>query len=80
MRMSRLLIGLGLIIVLIGSRGRLCLGRLPNDIVIERENFRFYFSLATSIILSIIVSAVVAADIGSGWRGRSAELGNFYPR
>ena len=36
------------------------LGRLPGDIVVERENFRFYFPLATSIIISIILSLVAA--------------------
>jgi hypothetical protein len=34
------------------------LGRLPGDIVIERENFRFYFPLATSILISILLSLV----------------------
>jgi hypothetical protein len=61
--MSRLLMGLGLIILLIGITwpwlSRLGLGRLPGDIVIERENFHFYFPLATSIIVSIILSAVL---------------------
>ena len=36
------------------------LGRLPGDIVVERENFRFYFPLATSIIVSIIMSLLAA--------------------
>ncbi len=36
------------------------LGRLPGDIVIERENFRFYFPLATSILVSIILTLIVA--------------------
>jgi len=61
--MSRLLIGLGLIILLIGITwpwlSRLGLSRLPGDIIIERENFHFYFPLATTIILSIILSAVL---------------------
>jgi hypothetical protein len=35
-------------------------GRLPGDIVVERENFRFYFPLATSIIVSIILSLLFA--------------------
>lgn len=35
------------------------LGRLPGDIVIKRENFTFYFPLATSIILSIILSLIL---------------------
>ena len=32
------------------------LGRLPGDIYIERENWRFYFPLGTSILLSIVLS------------------------
>jgi hypothetical protein len=32
------------------------IGRLPGDFRIERGNFRFYFPLATSILLSIAVS------------------------
>ena len=63
MSISRLLIGLGLIILLVGITwpwlSRLGLGRLPGDIVIERENFHFYFPLATSIIFSLILSAVL---------------------
>ncbi|MBX7254986.1 MAG: DUF2905 domain-containing protein [Candidatus Hydrogenedentes bacterium] len=35
------------------------LGRLPGDIRIERENFKFYFPLGTSILISIILSAVL---------------------
>lgn len=35
------------------------LGRLPGDIVIKRENFTFYFPLATSIVLSIILSLIL---------------------
>lgn len=34
------------------------LGRLPGDIVIRRENFVFYFPLATSIIISIILTII----------------------
>ena len=37
------------------------LGRLPGDIVIERENFRLYFPITTSIVISIILSLLVAA-------------------
>lgn len=62
MSISRLLIGLGLIILLAGITwpwlSSLGLGRLPGDIVVGRENFHFYFPLATSIIVSIILSAV----------------------
>ena len=34
------------------------LGRLPGDIVIERENSTFYFPIATSIVVSILLSLV----------------------
>ncbi len=35
------------------------LGRLPGDIRIERENFRFYFPLVTCLLLSPALSLVV---------------------
>ncbi len=35
------------------------LGRLPGDIVIETENGRFYFPLATSILISVVLSVVL---------------------
>ena len=37
------------------------LGRLPGDIVIERDNFRFYFPITTSIMVSIVLSLIAAA-------------------
>jgi hypothetical protein len=33
-------------------------GRLPGDIRIERESFRFYFPLVTCLLLSLILSQV----------------------
>lgn len=36
------------------------LGKLPGDIRIERDNFRFYFPVATCILISVILSAVLA--------------------
>lgn len=35
-------------------------GRLPGDIVIQRENFSFYFPLVTSILVSVVVSLLFA--------------------
>ncbi|ADO46006.1 conserved hypothetical protein [Hydrogenobacter thermophilus TK-6] len=35
------------------------LGRLPGDIVIKKDNFTFYFPLATSILLSIILTLIL---------------------
>lgn len=31
-------------------------GRLPGDIFIQRDNFTFYFPLATSLLLSVLLS------------------------
>ena len=35
------------------------LGKLPGDIVIERENFRFYFPLATCVLLSLLLTGIM---------------------
>lgn len=35
------------------------LGKLPGDIRIEKENFRFYFPITTSIVISIILSLIL---------------------
>lgn len=34
-------------------------GNLPLDIRIERENFRFFFPLGTSILLSLLLSLAI---------------------
>ena len=34
-------------------------GKLPGDIYIKKENFTFYFPLATSILLSIALSLIM---------------------
>jgi hypothetical protein len=36
------------------------LGRLPGDIVIQRDNFSFYFPLTTCLLLSVLVSLIFA--------------------
>jgi hypothetical protein len=61
--MSRFLITLGLVLVAVGLLWpvlqKLGLGRLPGDIVIERENFRLYFPLATSLVVSLVLTAIL---------------------
>jgi hypothetical protein len=55
----------GLLIVVIGGliyffHDRLhWIGRLPGDIRVERENFRFYFPITTMIIFSILLSGII---------------------
>jgi Protein of unknown function (DUF2905) len=34
-------------------------GKLPGDISIEKENFRFYFPIATSIVISILLTLIL---------------------
>ncbi len=34
-------------------------GHLPFDIRIEKENFRFYFPIGTSVLLSILLSLIL---------------------
>jgi membrane protein implicated in regulation of membrane protease activity len=58
---GKTLILLGGMLILIGALlalgGKLpWLGRLPGDIVIQRDNFTFYFPLVTSIVISVILS------------------------
>ena len=34
-------------------------GKLPGDIVIERENFQFYFPVMTCILLSVVLTGIM---------------------
>jgi hypothetical protein len=57
-----IVLGIGLVVagLLFSLGGRLpWLGKLPGDFVVERPGFRFYFPLATSILLSLLISAVL---------------------
>jgi multisubunit Na+/H+ antiporter MnhG subunit len=51
--MSRILIVLGLVILLTGLLwplfSALGLGRLPGDIIVQRDNTTFYFPLVTAL-------------------------------
>ncbi|NNJ74603.1 MAG: DUF2905 domain-containing protein [Anderseniella sp.] len=58
--MAKTLILIGIILIAIGVAwllaDKLGFGRLPGDIVIERENVRIYIPVMTSIIISIALS------------------------
>lgn len=60
--MGKLLVIIGIVLVAVGLAWiigeRLGLGRLPGDIVIERENVRIYIPLMTSLIISIGLTLV----------------------
>jgi hypothetical protein len=63
MNIGRLLIILGIVLVVVGLLwpfiARLGHGRLPGDIVIERENFRLYIPIVTSLIVSLVLSVIL---------------------
>ncbi|MCC3750166.1 MAG: DUF2905 domain-containing protein [Halorhodospira halophila] len=59
----RLLIVLGILLVLVGLAwpwiDKLGLGRLPGDIAIERDGFRFYFPITTMLLVSAVVTLLL---------------------
>jgi hypothetical protein len=61
--MSRSLIIIGILLVVVGLAWpwltKLGLFRLPGDIAIERDNFRFYLPITTMIILSVVISLIL---------------------
>jgi len=60
---ARWLIILGVVLVLAGLLWpwltRLGLGRLPGDIVVEREHFRLYVPITTSLLISLALSLIL---------------------
>ncbi|MCL5958907.1 MAG: DUF2905 domain-containing protein [Chloroflexi bacterium] len=62
---GRILIVVGLLIVFLGLILLLAgkvpfLGRLPGDILIQRDNVSCFFPIATMIILSILLSIILS--------------------
>ncbi len=69
---GRLLIGMGVVLIVIGAvlafAGRVpWLGRLPGDILIERENVRIFIPIGTMLLLSLILT-VIANLVARFWR------------
>ncbi|MGA2214901.1 MAG: DUF2905 domain-containing protein [Bryobacteraceae bacterium] len=65
MSLGRLLIVLGLllaalgVVVSLGARLPIRLGRLPGDIVIRGKHSAFYFPLVTCLLISAVLSLVL---------------------
>ncbi len=61
--MLKWLVTLAVVLYVLGLAGpllaRLGLGRLPGDITIQHRGRRFYFPVATSIILSLVFMLVL---------------------
>ena len=60
--MQKILIGIGVIFLAAGLLwpwlGKLPIGRLPGDIIIDRPNFKVYIPITSMIVISIIISLV----------------------
>jgi len=65
MEVGRLLLVLGLLLVVLGliwiyAPGLLAwFGRLPGDIRLEREGFRFYLPLTSMLLVSLLISLIL---------------------
>ncbi len=61
--MQKVLIIIGIAILAIGLLwpwlGKLPLGRLPGDIVVDRPGLKVFFPITTMILLSLVLSAAV---------------------
>lgn len=53
-----MLLGLGIIIYFFHDKLH-WIGKLPGDVRIEKENFRFYFPVTTIIVFSILISGII---------------------
>lgn len=70
--MGKLLIIVGIVCIaaglLITYSGKIpFLGKLPGDIAIEKENFKFYFPITSSILISILISLILY--LINRWKG-----------
>ncbi len=61
--LSKIFIVIGILFILSGILIKYAkifpFGHLPGDIYIQKDNFSFYFPIATSILLSIILSLIL---------------------
>ena len=62
--LGKFLVIAGLLLALVGALlwsgiGRGWLGRLPGDIHYSRDNFHFYFPVATCLILSALLTLIL---------------------
>ncbi len=61
--MLKWLLTLAVVIIVLGLAGpwlaRLGLGRMPGDVSVQRNGRRFYFPVATSIVLSLALMLVL---------------------
>jgi hypothetical protein len=61
--MRKILIGIGILLIVLGIAwpwiGKLPIGRLPGDIIINKPGLKIYFPITTMVIISIIISVLI---------------------
>jgi hypothetical protein len=61
--LRNIIIIIGIILLIIGLLwpliGKLPLGRLPGDIIVNRPGFRLYIPITTMIVISIVISLIM---------------------
>ncbi|MBT3013884.1 MAG: DUF2905 domain-containing protein [Candidatus Thiodiazotropha sp. (ex Lucina aurantia)] len=61
--MQKFLFGLAITALLLGLLwpwiDKIPFGRLPGDIVVERENFRFYLPLTSMLLVSALITLIL---------------------
>lgn len=61
--MLKWLVTLAVVLIVLGIAGpwlaKMGLGRLPGDVSVERRGRRFYFPVATSIVLSLALMLIL---------------------
>ncbi|WP_217907594.1 MULTISPECIES: DUF2905 domain-containing protein [Desulfosediminicola] len=61
--MNKNLITIGVIVIIIGLLWpwlqKIPFGRLPGDIVVNRDNFRFFMPITTCIVISVVISLIL---------------------
>jgi hypothetical protein len=61
--MQKFLLGLAIAALLLGLLwpwlDKIPLGRLPGDIVVERENFRLYLPLTSMLLVSVLITVIL---------------------
>ena len=59
---QKVLITLGIALIAVGVLWpwltQLGFGKLPGDIVIRRDNFKFYFPITTCILISLVLTLI----------------------
>jgi hypothetical protein len=64
-QLGKYIIVLGIFVIVIGAivyffHDKLhWIGKLPGDIRVEKENFKFYFPLTTMILLSLLLTVIM---------------------